>query len=287
MDADAEAGRRGNGDPADHQLEMVERLREALRAGHKRIMAMAPTGAGKSKLAAAIIQVANRRGWRVAFTVPFLSLIEQFKDDLIEMGITELGVIQADHPLYDPSQPIQICSLDTLARRGPPNVDMVIIDEAHIHKEFTSAWMADPDWQDVPFIGLSAMPGTRGLGRYYSTLISVVTTQELIDRKFLSPFRVFAPGSPDLSKVKSVRGDYHEGQLKDAMSPLTADIVSTWLKLGNNEPTLVFAVNWVHAQELQAAFGAPGSQPGTATPTPRSRSARNRLAGSNPAKSRS
>ena len=241
-----------------HQVEMLDRLRMSLRAGHRRIMAQAPTGSGKTICAACIIQEARRKGRRVVMTVPFIDLVGQTVDKLVGFGITEIGVMQADHPLTDRTQPIQICSIDTLSRRTLPETDLVIVDEAHLSRKFLETWMGDPKWADVPFIGLSATPGTKGLGKHYTDLCSTVTTQDLIDRGFLSPFRVFAPGAPDLSKVRIVAGEYDDGELAAAMSPLTADIVNTWLARGNNEPTLVFAVNRLHAQELQAAFVAAG-----------------------------
>lgn len=241
-----------------HQVDLLDRLRVSLRAGHRRIMAQAPTGSGKTICAACIIQEARRKGKRVIMSVPFIDLVGQTVDKLLSYGITEIGVMQADHPLTDRAQPIQICSIDTLSRRALPEADLVIVDEAHLTRKFLLSWMADPKWAEVPFIGLSATPGTKGLGRHYTDLCSTVTTQELIDRGFLSPFRVFAPGAPDLSKVRIVAGEYDDNELAAAMSPLTADIVGTWMKLGNNEPTLVFAVNRLHAQELQAAFVAVG-----------------------------
>ena len=40
-------------------------------------MVQAPTGAGKTVLAAAIVEGALAKGKRVLFTVPFLSLVDQ------------------------------------------------------------------------------------------------------------------------------------------------------------------------------------------------------------------
>jgi DNA repair protein RadD len=78
----------------------------------------------------------------------------------------------------------------------------------------------------------------------------------LIDAGYLSKFRVFAPSSPDLTGVRTVAGDYHEGDLSEAMdkSALVADVVRTWLDRGEGRPTLCFAVNRVHAKHLQQKF---------------------------------
>jgi len=47
-------------------------------------------------------------------------------------------------------------------------------------------------------------------------------------------FVVYAPAVPDLSAVKTVAGDYDEGQLADAMDEpkLVGDVIDHWLKLG-------------------------------------------------------
>ncbi len=57
-----------------------------------------------------------------------------------------------------------------------------------------------------------------------------------------------------------VAGDYHEGELSQAMSQpvLVADTVSTWLRLGEDRPTLCFAVDRAHARKLADEFEAAG-----------------------------
>lgn len=229
-------------------------------AGHRRPMVQAPTGAGKTVLASAIVEGALAKGNRVLFVVPFLDLIDQTFARFAEQGITCTAAIQGQHPATDASQPVQIASIQTLQRRKLPQADVVVVDEAHRLYRFFGEWMALPEWQKVPFIGLSATPWTKGLGRYYDDLIVAATTAELIDKGFLSPFKVYAPAHPDLSKVKTVAGDYHEGQLAEVMSQpvLVADIVSTWLRLGEDRPTLCFAVDKAHARRIADEFEATG-----------------------------
>jgi DNA repair protein RadD len=243
-----------------HQELAIGMLRQSLSSGSKRPVLQAPTGAGKTILAAAIIEMALAKGKRVLFCVPQLSLIDQTVERLGEEGIHQVGVIQAQHPGTDASQPVQVCSLQTLKNRQKPKADLVIVDECHVMFDFYAKWMALSEWQKIPFIGLTATPWTKGLGKLYDDLLIPTTTAELIGKGFLSPFKVYAPSHPDLRGVKTVAGDYHEGQLSTVMSEakLTADIVKTWLEKGEDRPTLAFCVDLAHARNLRDQFESAG-----------------------------
>ena len=178
-----------------YQTQAIVDVEDALARGIKRIMLMLPTGGGKTLIASTM--TARRR--RVLFVVPRLELVGQTYEKFQQAGIYDVGIIQAYHPLTDSTRPIQICSQQTLARRQIPPADLVFIDEAHTLFNFNSDWFTRPEWKDVPFIGLSATPWTKGLGRLYQEMIVAATTQDLIDQGHLSPFRVFAPCHPDLS----------------------------------------------------------------------------------------
>lgn len=246
-----------NGELWPHQAEGLEALRQTVKNGIYRIVLCAPTGSGKTKLSAAVINGAVAKGKRVAFVVSNLSLIDQSIQAFYDEGIQDVSVLQGNHHMQDWSKKIQIASIQTLSsRKAYPQADIVIIDECHVLHEHHKKWMTDPDWQSVPFIGLSATPGTRGLGKYFQTLLTISTTQELIEKGFLSPFRVFSTGHPDLSDVKIVAGDYQENQLSEAMQKgeLTADIIRTWQEKWGKDKTLCYAVDCAHAQSIQERF---------------------------------
>jgi superfamily II DNA or RNA helicase len=137
-----------------------------------------------------------------------------------------------------------------------PDADEIIIDEVHRWYRFYPELLADPRFANTPIIGLTATPWTKGLGRHFHKLIIGATTAELIDAGYLSQFRAFAPTSPDLTGVRTVAGDYHEGDLGEAMNKtvLVADVITTWLERANGRPTLCFAVDRAHAKNLQARF---------------------------------
>jgi DNA or RNA helicases of superfamily II len=266
-----------------HQVKAIKELRHAIgKEGVKRVMLMLATGAGKTVIAAAIIRMAREKGNRVLFVVDAISLIDQTVQSFYDEGICEIGVIQADHPMTEWSRPVQVASVQTLKNRGMPKADLVIIDEAHCQHEFMNKTMADPEWEKVPFIGLSATPWSKGLGNVFQKLIVPVTMQQLMDDKYLCPFRVFAAEHPDLSGVKMVRGDYHEGQLADVMNDgaLIADIVATWARLGEGRPTLCFCVDRAHAKQVQLRFedaGVPAGYIDAFTPDSERRAIRRKL----------
>jgi superfamily II DNA or RNA helicase len=246
----------------DYQETAIEQLKKALLDGARRPVVQAPTGAGKTVIAAAIVNMARQKDRRVLFCVPALSLIDQTIERFRANSIFDVGVIQGQHELTDGRQPVQVCSVQTLARRKIPPADLVIVDECHVMFKLYDKWMSDPEWQNVPFIGLTATPWSKGMGASgrWDKLIIGTTTEELIERKHLSDFKCYAPGHPDLSGVKTVLGDYEAKGLGEAMDKghLIADIVSTWMEKGEGRPTICFAVNRLHAKHIETQFKEAG-----------------------------
>ena len=246
----------------DYQQTAIDRLKDALLKGAKRPVVQAPTGAGKTVIAAAIVNMARQKDKRVLFCVPALSLIDQTVERFRSSAIFDVGVIQGQHELTDGTQPVQVCSIQTLARRSIPKVDLVIVDECHVLFKLYDTWMNDPDWKNVPFIGLTATPWAQGMGApgRWDKLIIGTTTEELINLKHLSDFKCYAPAHPDLSGVKTKLGDYELKGFGEAMdkNALVSDIVSTWLERGEGRPTICFAVNRVHAKHIELQFKEAG-----------------------------
>ena len=215
-----------------HQERAIAGLRQSLTSKRKRPMLQMPTGSGKTLTSAHIVAGALGKGKRVAFCVPRKTLVDQTVREFEREGISAIGVMQAAHLRTDSRQPIQICSAQTLARRERPDVDLVIVDEAHEMHRSILMWIAD--CPSIPFIGLSATPWQRGMGKHYDDLLIPTTTRELIEADFLSDFVAYGPSDPDLSGVSTKRGDYDQDELADAMDTveITADIIATWLERG-------------------------------------------------------
>jgi DNA repair protein RadD len=237
-----------------HQIEAVSRLGASLRSGKRRPVLMAPTGAGKTRIALEIIERARAKGKRVMFIADRITLIDQTSDVFDRFGIDH-GVIQGDHWRYNPAKPVQVASAQTLSRRqNIPPADLVIVDECHdVHKGVVS--LLDT-WNRVPAIGLSATPFTRGLGKIYDDLVIVATTSELIRKGYLSDYIAYGPPPPDLSKVKTVAGDYNEADLAEKVNrkEIIGSVVDTWKRYGEDRQTVCFAVDVAHSKALEEAF---------------------------------
>ena len=242
----------------DYQEDAIKNLRKSHAAGNRRIGLMLPTGAGKTAIAVEIIRGALEKGQNCLFICDRIELIEQTSRRFDDEGIPH-GVVQGTHERWEPHQPLQICSIQTLARRDASryNPKVIVVDE--FHTVFKAQINMMKRWDALTFIGLSATPFTKGLGKYWDDLVVGCTTQELIDQKHLvSP--VTYGWAPDLSKVRTVAGEFESKSLGEAMdqSKLVADIVDTWMLRGENRQTICFVTNVAHGEHIAAQFRANG-----------------------------
>lgn len=246
----------------DYQSSAFDQAREAIRQGARRLLIVAPTGSGKTVLASALMEMTREKGNRAAFVVDRLSLIDQSSATFDRYGLTH-GVIQGGHPRWAPAFPLQLCSIQTLARRRWPQSDVDVFDEAHVlHK----AHKARMEKEHSIVIGLTATPFTRGLGKWFDSVINVTTTRTLIDQGWLSPYRIYSCAEPDMAgvKVKST-GEWDEGETSKKALEVVGDVVAEYIKHGENRKFICSAVDTAHVEELQRQFIAAGINAATYT----------------------
>ena len=246
-----------------HQLDAIESIREAMRMGHKRIMLGANVSFGKTIVAAHMLMEANAKGKKGVFICDRIQLVEQSIEKFEASGLY-CGVVQGNHPKTDPRAPIQIASVQTLTRRKMLlPFDFAIIDEAHTHYEGLTKMMTM--YNNIPFIGLSATPFSKGLGKHYTSLIVPITTRELLEKGWLCPIKYYAGEQPDLEKIKlkttpTGGKDYDERQLSIEMEKpkIIGDVIATWKRLGENSQTIAFCPSIAHSRGLVAEFNKAG-----------------------------
>lgn len=239
------------------QSDALDQVREAIREGHKRIMLQAPTGWGKTLWSAHVIAAALHKGSRPLFTCPAISLVDQTLASFEKEGIRDIGVMQADHYRTNREASVQIASVQTLIRRQMPEVDFVLIDEAHEVFSGLDERLDSPEFKDKLIIGLSATPWTKGLGLRYTKLVIASTINDLIADGHATPAIIYGPEVDlDRGAVKISKGEFEEASAAAAMSDasIIGDVLKEWQEKSPREKTFAFCVNRQHAQAQMEAF---------------------------------
>jgi superfamily II DNA or RNA helicase len=247
-----------------HQTRAIDMLRQSLRAGNKHPVLAAPTGAGKTVIAAKLAINAVEKGKRVLFVCDRIKLVQQSLEAMDRFGI-EVGVIQGRHERTKYSAPVQIASIQTLARKPHmPIFDLCIIDECQVLYKAHIAMMET--YNNVPFIGLSATPYSKGLGKYFDDLLVPITTRQLQDQGYLAPAKYYGGAKVNLKGVKKRAlptggTDYDPKSLSESIEKddkLTGDIIQNWLKYGQGRQTIAFTPSIRHSKELVRQFNEAG-----------------------------
>ena len=250
-----------------YQESGIEKLREKIRSGLKRVVFVLPTGGGKSRVAAEIILNATKNGKRVAFVCNRIELIKQAAEGFAKLGI-KAGILQGNNTFNADAQ-VVCCSVQTMARRKFNMFGLLIIDECHTTPASKAYHKLFESHNNCIFIGLTATPWAKGMAKSYKWMHNEPLWQDvvvgasiplLIEQGYLVDVDIYAPSEPDLTGVKIVNGDYDLGQLGQAVdkSRLVGDIVTHWFKLAAGEQTVCFAVNVAHSRHIVEEFKANG-----------------------------
>src|SRR5215467_11735861 len=93
----------------DYQVRALDACRAVIRAGQRRVLLVAPTGSGKTTIAADGIRSAIAHGSRTLFLAHRRELLDQCHERLLEFGV-ESSIIRADDARLDPNRTVQVAS---------------------------------------------------------------------------------------------------------------------------------------------------------------------------------
>jgi superfamily II DNA or RNA helicase len=244
-----------------YQKLSMEGLRAGFANGHRSQMLYLPTGGGKTEIAISMLAAASDKGNKVAMVLDRRVLCDQTSERLLKYQIDH-GVLMAGHYRFRPDRNIQICSAQTLEKRGSfPGLKLLIVDEAHNTRDSIKEFIKNNP--QIKVVGLSASPFTKGLGDIYSNVVSRSTTRELVDAGSLSPLRVFCAKEIDMEGAKKVAGEWSQKDATDRGVKITGDIITEWVKktheiFGEPKKTIVFCAGVAHGEDLQKQFGEAG-----------------------------
>lgn len=245
----------------EHQLAVVDKLKQGFLEGHRCQLLYAPTGFGKTEVAMSIMKRVADGFKKTAMVLDRIVLVEQTSLRLGKYDIDH-GVMQAGHWRYRPAHRIQICSAQTLEKRKSfPEIDLLIVDECHVQRTKTTQFIKDNP--QIRVIGLTATPFTKGLGSTYTNVVGAASTGELIEKKWLCPLRVFIAKEINMEGAKKVAGEWSQDEVSKRGMEITGDVVSEWVKkthevFGGPRKTIVFCSGVDHGRDLQQQFAESG-----------------------------
>lgn len=239
----------------------MQRIRSSFRH-NRRVLAVAPTGAGKTVVFSYITTNAVAKNKRVIIAAHRVEIVQQISDALTSMGVRH-GRIQTGHTMTD--DPVQIAMIITLGKRlhKLPAVDLLVFDECHhaVSQSYQSAMAA---WPSARILGVTATPERldgKGLGDCFDDMVVGPAMAELIEAGFLAPYTYLAPPETlDLAGVKKRNGDFAIDELADVMkkSVIVGDAIGHYRKHLNGRPAIAFCVNVDTAEQTAAQFRAAG-----------------------------
>ena len=245
-----------------YQQAMIDEARDAYRRGKRAVLFQLPTGGGKTVTASTVVHGAALKGNRTWWLTHRRELAGQASETFHSLGIPH-GTVQAGY-VSNPDATVQVASIQTISRRLEtlPEPGLIIFDEAH-HIGAASWEAIFNRFPDARILGLTATPWRldgAGLGRWFEHMVSGPSTADLIANGSLSPYRLFAPATPDLSGVATAQGDYQRSALAKAMDKpaIVGDAIGHYLKLCRGKRAVAFAAGVENSKNIADQFNAAG-----------------------------
>jgi DNA repair protein RadD len=247
----------------DYQADAIAGVRAAFTAGHRRVLLVAPTGAGKTVMFSHLAGAISARGQRVLLMAHRDELLDQISRTLGQFGV-EHGFIAARRPL-NLEQRVQVAGVHTLkgrAHRLAWRPDWIVCDEAH-HATAGSWAKIIAAYPDARVLGVTATPERldgRGLGDVFDVMVRGPEVADLIRRGFLSPVRYYCPRTVDTDGLKMRMGDYRHADVDARVNTarVTGEAVDWYRKLCNGAPAVAFCASIKHSEHVAETFREAG-----------------------------
>ena len=237
-----------------YQIETLDRCRQAYRAGARRVILQASTGAGKTAMASVVCRNATAKGARVLYVVHREEILAQTATALGQPATLKAGGRAAPIPVGT----VLLASAQTLARRDVPAHDLLIWDESHCYHSAQMRVQAACPARALLLTATPARTDGKPLGDIADAIIQGPAMVDLIDAGYLVPARFYGAPSPDMHEVPIRGGEFAQGPAEQAARRLVGSVPDSWLRLAQGRRTVLFASGVTHSRECVAALTMAG-----------------------------
>ena len=245
-----------------YQQQLITDIRLQYQLGKRTVLAVLPTGGGKTVCFSYIAQAAARKGNRVCILVHRAELLDQASKALTGMGVKH-GRIAAGRSM-DLSHAVQVASVQTVARRlhllPRDFFQLLVVDEAH-HTNSNTWSTVLQHFHKAHVLGVTATPVRGdgcGLGDYYQAMVLGPSAAWLTHNGYLANARVLAPPGFDATGLRKRMGDFDTKQAEQRVITLVGDAVSHYKKHLSGQTAIAFCCSVAHAEAVARLFMSQG-----------------------------
>lgn len=232
-----------------YQGEAKTAIQAEWKKGHRRTLAVLPTGTGKTIVFSKLTEDRVRDGERVLILAHRGELLDQAADKLNQATGLGVAVEKAEHSALNSWFRVVVGSVQSMMRPArleqfdPDHFDTIIVDEAH-HCLSDSYQRVLNYFDGANVLGVTATPDRgdmRNLGEYFESLAYEYTLPRAIRDGYLAPIKAQTiPLRLDLSAVAQQSGDFSARDLGTALDPYLYQIADEMAAICMDRRTLVF-----------------------------------------------
>jgi superfamily II DNA or RNA helicase len=242
-----------------YQTQLITDIRLQYQLGKRAVLAVLPTGGGKTVCFSYIAQAAARKGNRVCILVHRQELLDQASRSLSGMDVQH-GIIAAKRGM-DLSHAVQVASVGTLSRRlhllPRDFFQLAVIDECHHSSASTWAKIIQ-HFQTAKLLGVTATPirgDGRGLGEHYQSMVQGPSAAWLTDNGYLAPAKVLAPPGFSSAGLRKRMGDFDMSQATELLQgQAMGDCLTHYRQHLSGQTAIAFCCSVAHAEAVARLF---------------------------------